>query len=103
VGGAQRRPTRLPLWPLMMAAGVCEGVCRPLGIEPPLHRRRADFFVKNRAFSIEKARRVLGWRPQVNPESGLKQTALWYAQQGMLGPVPRDVRPLPRLVQEVAS
>ena len=75
---------RLPYWPLFASATVCEAVCRPLGIEPPLHRRRAAFFVKNRAFSIEKARRELGYQPQVEIDEGLKRTAAWYVGHGHL-------------------
>lgn len=75
---------RLPYWPLFASAMVCEAVCRPLGIEPPLHRRRAAFFVKNRAFSIDKARRELGYRPQVGIDEGLKAMAAWYVAHGHL-------------------
>ena len=39
-------------WP----ARVCEAVCAPLGIEPPIYRRRVDFFTKSRAFDITRAR-----------------------------------------------
>jgi dihydroflavonol-4-reductase len=74
----------LPLWPLMAAATVCERVCRPLGIDPPLHRRRADFFVKGRAFTIERARRELGFEPRVSPEEGIRRTARWYFEAGHL-------------------
>jgi dihydroflavonol-4-reductase len=101
--GARRPMFRLPLLPLTFAARVCEGAFRPLGLEPPLHRRRADFFVKSRAFNIDKARRLLGWHPQVNLEEGLRRTAHWYAQQGMLSPIPgagNDAQL--RMVQEVA-
>ena len=31
-------------------------VCAPFGIEPPLYRRRVDFFTKSRAFDISTAR-----------------------------------------------
>ncbi len=75
---------RLPYWPLYAAAALCEGVCRPLRIEPPLHRRRAQFFVKNRAFSIAKARNDLRYMPKVDLASGLRQTAEWYTQEGLL-------------------
>jgi len=75
---------RLPYWPLFVSAAACEALCRPFGIEPPLHRRRAGFFVKNRAFSIEKARRELGYRPQVEIDEGLKRTAAWYVAHGHL-------------------
>ena len=39
-------------WP----APLCEAVCAPFGIEPPLYRRRVDFFTKSRAFDIDRAR-----------------------------------------------
>ncbi|MDP8237129.1 MAG: NAD-dependent epimerase/dehydratase family protein [Candidatus Erginobacter occultus] len=75
---------RLPLRPLQLAARACELICRPLGIEPPLHRRRLDFFTVNRAFSIEKARRELGYRPQVDILQGCRLTARWYRENGLL-------------------
>ncbi len=75
---------RLPLAPLQLAARVCEAVCRPLGVEPPLHRRRLDFFTVNRAFSIEKARRELGYEPKVDLPEGCRRTARWYLEQGLL-------------------
>lgn len=74
----------LPLKPVYWAATLCEVVCRPLGIEPPLYRRRLDFFTKDRAFSIEKAKRELGYRPKVSLEEGLARTARWYKEHGML-------------------
>lgn len=75
---------RLPLAPLLAAAALCETLCRPLGIEPPLHRRRCDFFTKSRAFSSEKARRMVGYAPKVELEEGLKRTADWYFAKGLL-------------------
>lgn len=76
---------RFPVKPLMMAAKTCEAVCEPLGIEPPLHERRVGFFTKNRYFTYEKARRVLGYEPQVSHEEGMKRTAQWYFENGYLG------------------
>ena len=37
----------------------------PLGIEPPLFRRRADWFRQTRAFTIDKAVRELGFVARV--------------------------------------
>jgi nucleoside-diphosphate-sugar epimerase len=74
----------LPMWPLMAAAAVCEDLCRLLDVEPPLYRRRADFFRKNRAFSSEKARRILGYAPRVDPLEGIPRTARWYVENGYL-------------------
>lgn len=80
------RPPRLrpPLAPLVAAAAVTEGVLRPLGVQPPLHRRRMDFFRKSFAFSGEEARSLLGWKPEVELDEGMRATARWYRDQGLL-------------------
>ena len=75
----------LPVWPLMAAARVCESVCVPLGIDPPLYTRRCEFFIKPRAFSIDKAKRLLGFEPKVTLEQSVRETAQWYRDQGYLG------------------
>lgn len=75
---------RLPVMPLYMAGYLCEILCKPFGIEPPLYRRRVDFFRKDRAFSIQKAQTQLGFAPKVALESGLQQTAAWYLEKGLL-------------------
>lgn len=79
-------PPRLkfPVKPVMMMAKICESVCKPLGVEPPLHERRVGFFTKNRHFTYEKARRQLGYKPQVAHEDGLARTARWYSENGYL-------------------
>ena len=75
---------KLPVWPFWIAGLLCEGVCRPLRIEPPIYRRRLDFFTKDRAFDISKARRELGYEPKVSLKTGLKITGDWYKQMGWL-------------------
>lgn len=83
--GAPEPWLKLPVWPLMTVAGVCETVCAPLRIEPPLYRRRVEFFVKDRAFSSAKAIREIGFNPSVDLATGLTRTAAWYFKQGLLG------------------
>lgn len=75
---------RLPLKPVELVAAACEAVCRPLGIEPPLHRRRMSFFRNNRGFSIARARQLLGYAPQVSLDEGLERTIAWYESGGLL-------------------
>lgn len=75
---------KLPVWPLYGAAWLCEGICVPLRIQPPIYRRRVDIFVKDRAFSIEKAKRDLGYYPQVGLREGITRTAAWYTGEGLL-------------------
>jgi dihydroflavonol-4-reductase len=77
---------RLPAKPFQLAGSLVEKVCVPLGIEPPIYRRRVDFYTKSRAFSIEKAKRLLGYRPQVKLKDGLRETFDWYVVNGYIEP-----------------
>lgn len=74
----------IPVWPVYYAGWACEIVCKVIRVEPMLHRRRVAFFTKNREFSIDKARRVLGYEPQVPLGDGLRQMIEWYQGQGLL-------------------
>jgi nucleoside-diphosphate-sugar epimerase len=82
--GGRVLPFRIPAWPLQMAGALVEAVCVPLGVEPPLHRRRIEFWVKSRAFSIDKARRLLGYAPRVDLDEGIARTVAAYREAGWL-------------------
>ncbi|HEY3381473.1 MAG TPA: NAD-dependent epimerase/dehydratase family protein [Vicinamibacterales bacterium] len=75
---------RLPVWPFWAAGALCEAVCVPFRIEPPIYRRRVDFFTKSRAFDIGRARRELGYAPQVGLRDGIRRTLGWYRAKGWL-------------------
>ena len=75
---------RIPLGPVVAAAAVCEAICRPLGIQPPIYPRRVDFFRGDFSFDISKARRVLGYRPRFELPAGLRRTAEAYREQGLM-------------------
>jgi nucleoside-diphosphate-sugar epimerase len=74
----------LPLWPVYVAGFLCEALCKPLRIEPPLYRRRIDFFRNSRAFDISKAKRELGFEPKTDLRTGIRLTAAWYRKEGLL-------------------
>jgi nucleoside-diphosphate-sugar epimerase len=74
----------LPVWPFWLAGAACEAVCVPLGIEPPIYRRRVDFYTKSRAFDIRRARQELGYDPKVGLRDGIARTLTWYGQQHWL-------------------
>ncbi len=67
-------------------ASAVELIYRKLNIkkEPPIYRRRMAFFKKNRAFSIEKAKNILGFRPRVDLKQGIHLTAKWYLEKGLI-------------------
>lgn len=80
------RPPRLhlPVWPFWLAGAACEALCAPLGLEPPIYRRRVDFFTKSRAFDITRARRELGYAPAVSLREGIERTLAWYRRNNWL-------------------
>jgi nucleoside-diphosphate-sugar epimerase len=82
--GRKIRRGRIPAMPVKAAAMLCEALCKPLNIEPPLHRRRLDFFLKDRAFSSHKAATELGYAPTVSLAEGVDRTYRWYESQGLL-------------------
>jgi dihydroflavonol-4-reductase len=73
-----------PVWPVWMAGAACEALCAPLGIEPPLYRRRVDFYTKSRAFDISRARAEVGYAPAVSLNDGIARTLAWYRGKGWL-------------------
>ena len=74
----------LPVWPVWLAGAACEAICAPLRIEPPLYRRRVDFFTKSRAFDIRRARVELHYSPAVPLRDGIRRTLEWYRREGWL-------------------
>lgn len=73
-----------PMLPFLIIATVLEVTLRPLGIQPPLHRRRLDFFRKSFTLSAESAKRNFGFDPQVDFAQGAKVTADFYREMGYL-------------------
>lgn len=76
----------LPVGPIMALAHVTEAVCKPFGIEPPLFPRRVSFFLKNRAFDISKARKLLGYEPRTDFAGEIVDIIAAYRASGDLPP-----------------
>jgi dihydroflavonol-4-reductase len=82
--GRSAPPWQVPMWPFLAAAVVFEHTLSPLGIQPPLHRRRLDFFRKSFVFSTAKAQRLLNFSPTIAFQDGAVETAKWYRDHGYL-------------------
>ena len=78
------RVIKLPLFPFYLASDICEFICKPLGLQPPIHRRRVDFYTKDRKFTNEKSRHLLDYEYQYDNDRGLAETAAWYASKNLL-------------------
>ncbi|MBX5462629.1 MAG: NAD-dependent epimerase/dehydratase family protein [Steroidobacteraceae bacterium] len=82
----------VPLWPFSALAGVFELASKPLGLKPPLHQRRLDFFRRNFRFSTARAAQVLNLRARVRFEEGARRTLEWYREAGFMRAAPSPPR-----------
>jgi hypothetical protein len=67
------RPRNLPEWLGRLIVGPIESIARLKGQETPplLTRAQIKFLTLNLDFSIEKAKRLLGYRPRVDFQDGI--------------------------------
>ena len=82
--GVKMLPFKIPAFPIQLLGSIVEKFCVPFGIEPPLHRRRVDFFVKNRAFDISRAKAELGYNPVMKVKEQVSRIFDWYQKNGWL-------------------
>jgi nucleoside-diphosphate-sugar epimerase len=82
--GSKRYGIRLPLKPMLGVAAVVEDVSRVLGVDPPIYRRRMDFFWSDSEFDTTRARRGLDWAPRVELPEGVRRTLEDYRRSGAL-------------------
>ncbi|MGH1428020.1 MAG: NAD-dependent epimerase/dehydratase family protein [Arenicella sp.] len=84
IGKKKPRTIRLPILPFYIASDICKAICTPLGIAPPIYRRRVDFYTKDRKFDNSKIKRVLNYEFKFNNDLGLEDTANWYVEKNLL-------------------
>jgi nucleoside-diphosphate-sugar epimerase len=82
--GSGRYGFRLPLAPMLGLAAVVEDLSAALAIDPPIYRRRMDFFHSDSEFDTSKARRILGWEPKVDLPEGIRRTLEDYRKSGAM-------------------
>lgn len=76
---SQELGVRSPKFHLPIALGLLGGYSlemafKFLGKQPPFSRRSVDFFRKHNAYDINKAKRRLGYQPQVDLQTGIQET-----------------------------
>ncbi len=70
----------IPEWAALYAASVIEWISTIIGKTPIVTRKNIESTIADRVFSIEKAKRELGFEPLIDPEKGLRETILWYME-----------------------
>jgi nucleoside-diphosphate-sugar epimerase len=64
--GVRRPWLHLPVKPMQWLGSLCEAICGIFKINPPIYRRRVDFYTKSRNFDASKAKTQLGFEPSQN-------------------------------------
>ncbi len=82
--GKELPPVSIPLWMANSASDVFSVIPGIKGEDAPLTRSRVKFLTNSRHYSIERARRELGYEPKIGLEDGMKLTAAWYQKHGYL-------------------
>jgi dihydroflavonol-4-reductase len=76
VQGVRPPRLRLPLFLGLAAAYGIQGLFSLLRRRPPISRRTLDFYMKDNAYDIGKARHELGFEPQIELQAGLQQCVM---------------------------
>jgi len=85
VAGVEPLPVKVPALPVQLLGSLVEIICKPIGVEPPIYRRRVDFFTKDRCFNTSKAKKQLGYKAEQSFETEVQNIYSWYKQEGFLG------------------
>lgn len=75
--GVQPRIRRIPVPLAFAGASLFEAVSRGLRRDPAVTRYQAAILARNQGFSVEKARRVLGYCPPIPFGEAMARTASW--------------------------
>ena len=68
----------VPVWAMFFVAWCFENLARLTGKAPVVTRRNIASTVWDREFSIEKAKRDLGYNPQIGFQEGITETVGWF-------------------------
>ena len=75
--GVRSPKLHLPVALGLMAGYSLEMAFKLIRKQPPFSRRSLDFFLKHNAYDIQKAKRMLGYRPQTDLRTGMQKTIQW--------------------------
>ena len=73
-----------PKYPMLVMFTVLDWISDKTGIKFPASRKNIQFITAGRNFSIEKARKELGYEPAVSLEEGLRKTVEYYLQEKLI-------------------
>jgi nucleoside-diphosphate-sugar epimerase len=82
--GVRPPSMKLPLPLVWAGCVVLEAGSKLTGMKAPFTRRSLKFYTGNTAFSIQKAREILGFDPKVELAEGLERTYRWMQRENRI-------------------
>jgi dihydroflavonol-4-reductase len=82
--GSRTFSIHIPEWVALLASSLTEKAFLALGKSPPVTRKNIESTLADRVFSVEKAKRELGFETEIDVENGFKDTVHWYLQKGWI-------------------
>lgn len=76
-------PISLPTSAALLVAKFFDPL-RQVGLPTPLTTQRVKFITEDKIFSIEKAKRLLGYKAEIKIQEGAMKTYDWYCREGYL-------------------
>ncbi|MBW1744634.1 MAG: NAD(P)-dependent oxidoreductase [Deltaproteobacteria bacterium] len=73
-----------PKYPMLVLFTVLDWISDRTGIRFPASRKNIQFITAGRSFSIQKAKRELGYKPAVSLDEGLRKTVEYYLQEKLI-------------------
>lgn len=74
-----------PVWTGRLAGKACEIISAFLGIYPPFSSTAVDWMSRDvNVYDCSKSKKVLGYRPKVSLEQGIKRSIKWYKERSLL-------------------
>lgn len=77
-------PRALPTFAAMGLITLPQAAARIGGTETEANRTAMRYLARSGTYSIEKARRMLGYEPEVGLEEGMRRTEAWLKEHGLL-------------------
>lgn len=75
----------IPVWAGKVAGRISEFVSAVVGVYPPFSATAAEWMSKDtNVYDCRKAKEILGYRPRISLEVGIKRTVEWYRERGLL-------------------
>jgi nucleoside-diphosphate-sugar epimerase len=86
--GKRGSPRTLPKGVAIALAETSASIARLLGRSTELGRGTVELLGRPATYSIEKARRLLGYSPKVDLAEGMRRSKAWVREKGLLGSKP---------------